>query len=277
MSNNSNNDYVDDLFQILLNDAINVNNLINSNLNNYDASVNAGFNNNTMLNNNNMFNNNIGFNNNIWFNNNTGFIINELINYNANDNNNDDMPPLIPINNFYENELTESQTVLNESLYDRNPIRHVITDDIKNSLIPIKFKHLEDKENNNKCSITMDPFNDDDDIIQLPCSHCFLVEPIMQWLTEENCVCPICRYCFESTEKKTLSDAISDVVSESESNVDMDISDDEMQPNNNLLLNGHNMMFSQLIHNLLSDDEYYENIPMSNIGPPSTSPDLCID
>jgi hypothetical protein len=265
MSNNSNNDYDDDLFQILLNDVINVNNLINSNLNNYDASIN------------NMFNNNIGFNNNNMFNNNIGFNINELINYNANNNDDDDMPPLIPINNFYENESTASQRVLNESLYDRNPIRHVITDDIKNSIIPIKFKDLEDKENNNKCSITMDPFNDDDDIIQLPCSHCFLVEPIMQWLTEENCVCPVCRYCFESTEKKNLSDAISDVVSESESNVDMDISDDEIQPNNNLLLSGHNMMFSQLIHNLLSDDEYYENIPMSNIGPPSTSPDLCID
>ena len=49
----------------------------------------------------------------------------------------------------------------------------------------------------------MEKFNDDDDIIQLPCSHCFHVEPIIHWLTEESCECPVCRYKFDSMEKNT--------------------------------------------------------------------------
>lgn len=94
-----------------------------------------------------------------------------------------------------------SQMVLQNSLYDRNPIRHVVTDAVKNSLKPIKFCDAVDKEIHNKCSILFDPFQEDDDIIQLPCNHCFFVEPIMKWLTEDSCECPVCRYQFESMEK----------------------------------------------------------------------------
>jgi hypothetical protein len=96
-----------------------------------------------------------------------------------------------------------SQTILQNSLYDRNPIRHVITNEVKENLNSIKFKDAIDRENNLKCSISCDIFKDYDDIIQLPCNHCFFVEPIMKWLTEESCECPVCRYKFDSIEKNT--------------------------------------------------------------------------
>ncbi|NDE19452.1 MAG: hypothetical protein EB000_03300, partial [Alphaproteobacteria bacterium] len=86
---------------------------------------------------------------------------------------------------------------------DRNPIKHVITEEVKNRLFPIKFTDAKDREIHDKCSISMEKFNDDDDIIQLPCNHCFCVEPIMQWLTEESSECPVCRYKFDSMEKNT--------------------------------------------------------------------------
>jgi hypothetical protein len=94
-----------------------------------------------------------------------------------------------------------SQRILQASLYDRNPIRRVITDEIKNSIIPIKFRDAKDIENNLKCSIMCETFQEDDDIIQLPCNHCFFAEPIMKWLTEDSCECPVCRYKFDSMEK----------------------------------------------------------------------------
>jgi len=94
-----------------------------------------------------------------------------------------------------------SQMVLQNSLYDRNPIRHVVADKVKTSLKSIKFCDAVDKENHNKCLILFDPFQEDDDIIQLPCNHCFFVEPIMKWLTEDSCECPVCRYKFDSMEK----------------------------------------------------------------------------
>jgi hypothetical protein len=89
---------------------------------------------------------------------------------------------------------------LQNSLYERNPVRRVITDDIKKTLVQIQYKDAQEKENNSTCSITFEPFQEEDAIVQLPCKHCFFVEPIMKWLTEESCECPVCRYKFDSME-----------------------------------------------------------------------------
>jgi hypothetical protein len=178
-----------DLFQMLLTDIINMNNQI---ANHNDQG--------------NMFNNNYIYNN---YNENTLFnsIINNIENGSLNNYdyayNYDDVPPLFPIFPFYNNSAPNSQSVLDQSLYDRNPIKLVITEEVKNELSPIKFTDAKDREKNDKCSISMEKFNDDDDIIQLPCNHCFCVESIMQWLTEESCECPVCRYKFDSMEKNT--------------------------------------------------------------------------
>jgi hypothetical protein len=183
-----------ELFQMLLTDMINMNNQI---LNNND---NGNMFNNTYIYNN--YNENTLFNNII--NNIQNGIQNEILNENDNY---DDVPSLFPIfpfyNNYTANSAPNSQSVLHESLYDRNPIKHVITEEVKNRLFPIKFTDAKDREIHDKCSISMEKFNDDDDIIQLPCNHCFCVEPIMQWLTEESSECPVCRYKFDSMEKNT--------------------------------------------------------------------------
>lgn len=99
---------------------------------------------------------------------------------------------------------TTTQSVMQNSLYERNPVRHVITEEVKHGLLPIKFRDATDRENNSQCSITCEPFQEDDDIIQLPCNHCFFVDPIMKWLTEESCECPVCRYKFDSMEKNVV-------------------------------------------------------------------------
>jgi len=88
------------------------------------------------------------------------------------------------------------------SLYERNPIRRVISEEAKAQLLPILFNEIDDKEKNSHCSITFEPFDREDQVIQLPCKHCFLVEPIMKWLTEESCECPVCRYVLDSQEKR---------------------------------------------------------------------------
>jgi hypothetical protein len=103
------------------------------------------------------------------------------------------------LNNTYTN-----THILNTSLYERNPIKNVITDEIKDNLQPIKFKDIINKENNRSCAITQDEFNDEDMVIQLPCSHCFNNDAILYWLTEESCECPVCRYKLESKEKISL-------------------------------------------------------------------------
>lgn len=175
-----------ELFQMLLTDMINNS---NNNINN-----NSG-----------IFNNNYVYSNyNTIFNNIINNIQNEILDENYNENYNDnDIPPLFPVFPFYNTSVPNSQAILHQSLYDRNPIKNVVTEEVKNGLSTIKFKDAKDREKNDKCLISMEKFDEEDDIIQLPCNHCFCVEPIMQWLTEESCECPVCRYKFDSMEKKT--------------------------------------------------------------------------
>ena len=107
------------------------------------------------------------------------------------------------LNNTSTNTSTNTN-ILNTSLYERNPVKNVITDEVKDSLQPIKFKDIINKENNTSCAITQDEFSDEDIVIQLPCSHCFNSDAILHWLTEESCECPVCRYKLESKEKISL-------------------------------------------------------------------------
>lgn len=104
-----------------------------------------------------------------------------------------------------ENENDE-QGIIHRSLFDCPAIQNVVTDEVvKRDLVPILFKNARHRENHAFCSITREELTQDDEIIQLPCMHCFLVEPIMKWLTEESCECPVCRYALESKEKKRVN------------------------------------------------------------------------
>jgi hypothetical protein len=152
-----------------------------------------------MINNsNNNINNNGGIFNNNYIYSNYNTIFSNIINNIQND---DYISPFeFPL---YNSSVPNSQAILHQSLYDRNPIKNVVTEEVKNGLSTIKFKDAKDREKNDKCLISMEKFDEEDDIIQLPCNHCFCLEPIMQWLTEESCECPVCRYKFDSMEKKT--------------------------------------------------------------------------
>jgi hypothetical protein len=106
---------------------------------------------------------------------------------------------------FQENENNQfgaGGSVINQSLYDSNPIKMVISEEEKSKLVTIKYKDATNKEQNTACFITQDDFQEEDDIIQLPCNHCFTPDSIMHWLTEECAECPVCRHKFESIEKR---------------------------------------------------------------------------
>jgi hypothetical protein len=105
----------------------------------------------------------------------------------------------------YEN----ADSIMHQSLYERNPIKYVISEKAKEELQKCKYKDALNKENCRCCCITQDDFLDDDDIIQLPCEHCFFPEPIIKWLTEESCTCPVCKKPLESVEiKKEKNDEL---------------------------------------------------------------------
>jgi len=161
---------------------------------------------------------------------------------------------------------SSSQRVLQASLYERNPIRCVITNEVKNTLIPIKFRDAKDIENNFKCSILCDSFKEDDDIIQLPCNHCFFVEPIMKWLTEDGCECPVCRYKFDSMEKNVgeiCGEKIIETNEEENSGFYNNYEYDQIeQINNNVFFNfiNGNVLGNQFSNNIISSNESISNV-----------------
>lgn len=155
-----------------------------------------------------------------------------------------------------------SERVLQASLYERNPIRCVITDEVKSTLIPIKFRDAKDIENNLECSILFDSFKEDDDIIQLPCNHCFFVEPIMKWLTEDNCECPVCRYKFDSMEKNVRETTEEETVQENNEIYNNYEYDTIEQINNNIFFNfiNGNVLGNQFSNNIISSNESIPNV-----------------
>ena len=90
---------------------------------------------------------------------------------------------------------------MNQSLYERSPIIKVVPDEILEQLPRIKYAECRCPDQNRVCAITYDEFVEDSIIIQLPCNHCFLVEPIINWLSQNSCECPVCRFAMESVEK----------------------------------------------------------------------------
>ena len=86
----------------------------------------------------------------------------------------------------------------NESLYDINPVKKVISEKGKSQLIHIKYT---EKCHNHTCPILCTDFTDGEDITALPCRHCFNPKAIETWLNNEKAECPVCRFQLECTEK----------------------------------------------------------------------------
>ena len=106
-------------------------------------------------------------------------------------------PNVLDNNYFLENFINNTL----ES--DKNKYKRVIDDEEFKNLKRQKYKN-EYKEiyDASECPIFCVPFEEDDDIIILPCNHLYTESAIEKWLTEESNTCPVCRYEFKHKEIK---------------------------------------------------------------------------
>tara|TARA_B110000208_G_scaffold60299_1_gene78534 strand:+ start:230 stop:1225 length:996 start_codon:yes stop_codon:yes gene_type:complete len=121
-------------------------------------------------------------------------------------------------NNYYNNSTNPnninmlSNNIINlmNSIIDTTPETHINNiipntnqEDIPlildqnelNKLKKYKYKNIceELKANNILCPISMDEYNDEDYLRELPCKHIFKCENIDKWLLENSHKCPVCR------------------------------------------------------------------------------------
>jgi hypothetical protein len=93
-------------------------------------------------------------------------------------------------------------SILGRSLYDRCPVKNVITDEACLEIVDRKFTSamVEDLKINGTCGIWQEDFKEGEDIKILPCNHAFNAEAILKWLREEKAECPMCRLSLRSKE-----------------------------------------------------------------------------
>tara|TARA_B100000902_G_C27190977_1_gene853924 strand:- start:56 stop:781 length:726 start_codon:yes stop_codon:yes gene_type:complete len=94
---------------------------------------------------------------------------------------------------------TRLNNIINESMYTKSKYKNVLSKKGEESLKNEKFNSKEHK--NQKCPIMHINFSEGDDVMVLPCKHCFESESIMHWLKKEKAECPVCRYVLDSEEK----------------------------------------------------------------------------
>lgn len=119
------------------------------------------------------------------------------------------------------------EEALANSFYDRSPIRHVIAEHMADDILKTKkYIDVENREDHSKCPISLEYFKDDDDVVQLPCNHCFFEEPIRQWLMNDSHVCPICRFSFESIEINTNDTQCDNTTNDEEVNIEEEMNNE---------------------------------------------------
>jgi len=93
-------------------------------------------------------------------------------------------------------------SILSRSLYDRHPVKKVISEEARLEIVHKKFTvaMVEELKINDVCGIWQEEFEEDEDIKILPCNHAFKADAIMKWLEEEKAECPVCRFSLQSKE-----------------------------------------------------------------------------
>jgi hypothetical protein len=141
----------------------------------------------------------------------------------------------------HDNYNNEDENILNISfINDKNKYKLVLSEDSYEEVLKIE-KYHNDIIIEDTCPIMSTKFVDGQDIIRLPCNHCFEPDAIKQWLIEEKAECPVCRYNKFKTIEKKINENTENIIYE---NI---IYEDEEEDENNEL--------NQLTETLI----YYQN------------------
>ena len=135
-------------------------------------------------------------------------IYNDIIDINLNNNflENSFSDPefnLLDTNDSFDNlnNLISFLELLSENNENENEDQNeTLTSTEFNNLNKTKYSLVKDKIKYNICQICLDDqeFQDDDDIIVLPCNHLFHYSCLKKWLLNYNNTCPVCRYNLSS-------------------------------------------------------------------------------
>jgi len=104
--------------------------------------------------------------------------------------------------NYYNEEENNTflERFINSTFENKTKFKKVISDEELEKLKPQKFNKINESTTNIQCPILCYNFEENEEIIKLPCNHNYNCEAIIKWLSEESNTCPVCRYEFDYKE-----------------------------------------------------------------------------
>ena len=131
----------------------------------------------------------------IFFNRNIHTVSNEL-------NNDRNFSTLLSISEFSEANIMDDINFNNSFLNNIEVQTFIPVEDVPivlkkecfNELKKLKYKDIDEKyKKQDMCTISLEKFNNDSDILILPCDHIFNFDDCKKWLLNNSHKCPICR------------------------------------------------------------------------------------
>lgn len=103
---------------------------------------------------------------------------------------------------YYEEDENNSfvETFINSTFETKAKFKKVISDNELEKLKPQKFNKINETTTNIECPILCYNFEENEEIIKLPCNHNYNCHAILKWLSEESNTCPVCRHEFDYKE-----------------------------------------------------------------------------
>ena len=92
------------------------------------------------------------------------------------------------------------ETFINSTFESKAKFKKVISDNELEKLKPQKFNKINETTTNIECPILYYNFEENEEIIKLPCNHNYNCYAILKWLSEESNTCPVCRHEFDYKE-----------------------------------------------------------------------------
>jgi hypothetical protein len=156
---------------------------------------------------------------------------------------------------LFQNNIIEH--ILNNSFAnDQSVYKFTLSDEGKKQLEYLKYTKEtilsnDDTQYNTECPILLVEFEEGQDIIRLPCKHCFSKNAIEKWLNDKP-ECPVCRFKLDSIEvKKTSTTSQSTTPSATRGHASSSVDQSEIR----------SLLQSAILNNFEFD---YDNFDMNN-------------
>ena len=156
----------------------------------------------------------------------------------------------------YDDETSLFDNVLLQSLNQKSAYKNVISEEGKNELKKIKYKAND--VYNTSCPISLIDFEEDQEVIILPCNHCFSQEAIEKWLEEEKAECPVCRFKLKNKQVKNNSNESNNINRQMQDQIEIQRQRQRQRQNDDIFQNRQNLFRS------LSNIYSYNSIPINH-------------